>query len=300
MRIVLIVLLILVALVLVLGYVLSGQAVRIKAQTLEEARKWQEARYDLSWYDAVEHRDYEIKSYDGYVLHVQLLPNPASGGRYIILSHGYTDNRIGSLKYARMYLELGFNVIIYDLRGHGLNAPTYCTYSVREGRDLDALIRDTRDRYGDIRLLGLHGESLGAATTVAALKYKPQVDFAVADCGFAEVASILRAGLKGMHLPGWLLSVADPFARLRYGCDFSQMRPIDSLADNDVPILFIHGDTDGFIPYSHSEDMCRAAGDKGELRLIPGAKHAASIFTDPENYQKYVGEFIAKVERSKG
>lgn len=296
MRIVLIVLLVLLALVAGFGFIMSGYAMRIKAQTLEEARKWQEARYDLSWYDKWEKRDYVVQSYDGYALHVQLLPNPASGGRYIILSHGYTDNRIGSLKYARMYLDLGFNVIIYDLRGHGLNAPTFCTYSVREGRDLDALIRDTRTRYGDIRLLGLHGESLGAATTVAVLKYRPQVDFAVADCGFAEVGSILRAGLEGMHLPGGLLSVAGVFSKLRYGYAYPEMRPIDSLAGNTVPILFIHGDADGFIPYSHSEAMCRAAGDKGELRLIPGAKHAASIFTDPEAYRRYVEDFIQKVE----
>ena len=294
MRIVLIVLLVLLALVAGFGFIMSGYAMRIKAQTLEEARKWQEARYDLSWYDKWEKRDYVVQSYDGYALHVQLLPNPASGGHYIILSHGY--NRIGSLKYARMYLDMGFNVIIYDLRGHGLNAPTFCTYSVREGRDLDALIRDTRTRYGDIRLLGLHGESLGAATTVAALKYRPQVDFAVADCGFAEIGSILRAGLRNMRLPGWLLSVAGVFSKLRYGYAYPEMRPIDSLAGNTVPILFIHGDADGFIPYSHSEAMCRAAGDKGELRLIPGAKHAASIFTDPEAYRRYVEDFIQRVE----
>lgn len=300
MRVVLIVALILLALIGAMGYLLSDRALRIKQQSLEDARKWQEAHYDITWYDAMEKRDYEVKSFDGYVLHAQLLPDPAAGDRYIILSHGYTDNRLGSLKYARMYLELGFNVIIYDLRGHGLNAPAYCTYSAREARDLDALVRDTRARYGGIRLLGLHGESLGAATTVAALKYRPQVDFAVADCGFSEIGSILRAGLRGMHLPGWLLNVAGVFSKMRCGYAFSEMRPIDSLAGNEVPVLFIHGDADGFIPYSHSADMCRAAGDKGELRLIPGAKHAASIFTDPENYRKYVEDFIAKVEKSKG
>ena len=52
------------------------------------------------------------------------------------------------------------------------------------------------------------------------------------------------------------------------------MRPIDSLADNTVPVLFIHGAEDVFILPENSEAMAAAAGDRGELCLIPGAGHA--------------------------
>ena len=156
-------------------------------QTLDEAMQWQSERYDTSFYNDLEHTDYTVESFDGYVLHARLLRCPAHSGKYVIISHGYTDNRIGSLKYAKMYISLGYSCIIYDLRGHGMNQPTFTTYGIREGQDITELVRDTRARYKDIVQLGLHGESLGAASTVTALKYKPEVDFVVADCGFSDI-----------------------------------------------------------------------------------------------------------------
>lgn len=285
----------LIVLVLLAGFFLAAFSLRIRRQTLDEARAWQAAHYDISWYDAIEKTSYTVKSWDGYALHAQLLRNPAGGSRYILISHGYTDNRFGSLKYARMYLELGFHVIIYDLRGHGENAPTFCTYSVRESRDLDALIRDCRSRWPDLQVLGLHGESLGGATSVAVLKYRPQIDFVVADCGFSEIMSVMRRGLQAMHLPGWLVYAASFCAKLRYGFSYSQMRPIDSLAGNQIPILFLHGQEDDFILPLHSQRMQQATSGFCELHLIPGAGHAASVLTAPEDYRRYVEEFLHRI-----
>ena len=264
-----------------------------KRQTLDEARAWQAAHYDVSWYDRTEKKDYTVRSFDGYVLHAQLLAGPAPSGRYIILSHGYTDNRIGSLKYAKMYLDLGFQVILYDLRGHGENAPACCTYSVRERKDLAALIADTRARYPDLRRLGLHGESLGAATSVAVLEGKPPVDFVVADCGFSEIGSVMRAGLKNMHLPGFLIGPVSLCVKIRCGSFYRDMRPIDSLRQNEIPILFIHGAQDDFIPPAHSQAMARATKGFSMVRLTEGAGHAQSILTAPEKYRGFVESFLA-------
>ena len=276
----------------VLGFGLAKYAMTGKRQTLEEARAWQEGHYDLSWYDPLEKKEYTVTSYDGYVLHVQFLKNSCGTDRCVLISHGYTDNRFGALKYARMYLELGFNVIVYDLRGHGVNEPTFCTYSVRERKDLSALIMDSRDRYPAMSLFGIHGESLGAATSIAVLEEKPPIDFVVADCGFGQIMPVLQAGLKGMHLPAFLVHIASLCAKIRYGYSFDQMRPVDSLHHNTVPILFIHGAEDDFIPPSHSEQMKAETGGYAELHLIAGAGHANSILTDPETYRYTVKRFL--------
>ena len=192
-----------------------------------------------------------------------------------------------------MYLKQGFNVIIYDLRGHGLNEPTICTYSVRERKDLLAMILDSRERYPGASLFGLHGESLGAATSIAVLEEKPPVDFVVSDCGFSDIVPVLKVGLKGMHLPGFLVDIASVCARIRFGYSFSEMRPIDSLKENTIPILFIHGAEDSLILPEHSERMKEATKGFADLHLIPGADHAMSILTDPESYRKYVADFLA-------
>ena len=285
---------VLIILVIALSFIIAGTSLNgRKKQTLEEARAWQEEHYDLSWYDPMEKTDYTVTSYDGYVLHAQFLKNPGDTDRYILISHGYTDNRFGALKYAYMYLEQGFNVIIYDLRGHGLNEPTFSTYTVRERKDLLAMILDSRERYPNVSLFGLHGESLGAASSIAVLEEKPPVDFVVADCGFSDIVPVLKLVISSMHLPAFLVDTASVCAKVRFGYSFSQMRPIDSLKENTIPILFIHGAEDHFILPKHSKRMKEATKGYAELHLIPGADHAMSVLTDPEAYRKYVADFLA-------
>ena len=298
MLIAIIILVVLVVLAIAAGFFFASSSMSIRRQTLDQARKWQEDHYDLSWYDPLEKTEYQVTSYDGYVLNAELISNPIPADKYVLLSHGYTDNRFGSLKYTKMYLDLGFNVIVYDLRGHGENEPTFCTYSVRERKDLIALIRDCRDRYQPA-VLGIHGESLGAATSIACLEDKPQIDFVVADCGFSDISNVLKGGVKSMHLPEGLVPLASVCARLRYGYSYDMMRPIDSLADNEIPILFIHGAEDSFILPENSERMEKETKGYSELHLIPGAAHAASVLTAPEDYQEIVEAFLAHINTIK-
>ncbi len=272
------------------SYVMTGQR-----QTLEEAMKWQSDHYDTSFYKKMEKTEYLVSGYDGCELHVELLKNPVESDKYIILSHGYTDNRMGSLKYAHMYLDLGYNCIIYDLRGHGENKKTFTTYGILEGKDLSLLVKDTKKRYPNLSKLGLHGESLGAASTITSLKYHPEVDFVVADCGFSDIENVLRGGYKNAHLPSVLVDLTNIGARIRYHYSLKKMRPIDSLNENKIPILFIHGEKDTFILPKNSKDMSKRTQGYQEYHLIKGAGHAESILTDPQTYQKYVSEFLQKV-----
>lgn len=288
----------------------AGYAMSIKPQTLEEAYEWQKAHYDVSWYKDTDPTEYTIKSYDGYELHAVLMKSlksaseqvskasaagSGSSSRYVICSHGYTDNRYGTLKYAKIFLDLGYNVIAYDLRGHGKNERTFCTYTVREAKDLARVIEDTYRRCGKDILLGLHGESLGAATSVAVLKYTQKPSFVVADCGFADIGNVLLGGLRAMN-PALtiMLKPASLAAKIRYGYSYDQMRPIDSLKENHVPILFLHGADDDFILPENSERMSKATKGYSELHLIPGAVHAKSVLTEPEMYRNYVAEFITR------
>ena len=269
------------------SFVMTG-----KRQTLDEAMQWQSEHYDTSFYEKLEKTNYTVKSFDGYELHVQFLKNPTPTDKYMIISHGYTDNRMGALKYVPMYLELGYNCIIYDLRGHGENEPTFTTYGIREGEDIYELVKDTRSRYSDISQLGLHGESLGAASTVASMKYRPDVDFAVADCGFSDIDNVLRGAYKYYHMPEFFVDMADLGARIRYSYSLKSMRPIDSLDDNEVPILFIHGAEDSFILPKNSENMAARTKGRSEVHFIEGAGHAESVIINPENYKTYVKDFL--------
>lgn len=290
-----ILLVIAVVMIAVFGCRMAKYSMSIKPQTLEEAEKWQQEHGDISWWYDADKTDYTVKGYQDYVLHVELIRNDTPTDKYVIISHGYTDNHIGSLKYAGFYLKLGFNVIVYDLRGHGSNEKDFCSYSVREAKDLIALIEDSQQRYPDARVWGLHGESLGAATSVMCLKYKPKVDFVVADCPFSDISDVLKVGLRGMHLPESTVYVASLYAKIIYGISYGEMRPIDSLKDNEIPILFIHGAEDKFIKPYHSERMREATKGYSEVFLMPKADHAVSVFADPGKYGEVLAEFLNNI-----
>ena len=286
---------ILTLLLVIVGYLLASFALRIRRRPLAEVRKWQEEHYDLSWYDGWEKENYTVPSFDDYILHVQRLVNPAETGRYVLISHGYSDNRFGALKYAKMYLDLGFHVIVYDLRGHGENEKTFCTYSIREGKDLDVLIRDSRTRYPDVSVFGIHGESLGAAASVSCLQYGPQVDFAVSDCAFSEILSVMKGVMRAAGHSEKLVEAASIFDKIWYGYMPDEMRPIDALKENKIPMLFLHGEQDKLVVPEHSEKLSRETQGYRELYLIPGAGHAESVIIAPDLYRQHVESFLENI-----
>ena len=185
----------------------------------------------------------------------------------------------------------------YDLRGHGLNHRDWCSYGLRESRDLVRLIEDTYRRYGSDIYLGLHGESLGSATTITALRHKPDVRFAIADCGFADLETVLTDIASSLHVSRHTVRLTWLGTRVKHRVSIYKIRPIRGLMHNKVPVMFIHGMDDTYISPRHSRRMYRAVTAYKELHMIPGATHAASVLTAPEDYRRYVAGFLKKVEK---
>lgn len=85
--IVIIIVVVILFLITLIGFYLAGYSMRIPSMTLEQARAWQEAHYDISWYDGLQKTDYTVSSDDDYVLHAQLIQNPTPKSRYIIIEN---------------------------------------------------------------------------------------------------------------------------------------------------------------------------------------------------------------------
>ncbi len=275
------------------GFVMTGTR-----QALDEAFAWQSEHYDTSFYEGLVKTDFTVEGSGGYILHAQELANPSPTDRYVIISHGYTDNRMGALKYVPLYLDLGYNCIVYDLRGHGLNEATFTTYGLLEGQDLARLVEDTRARHPELSQLGLHGESLGAASTISCLQYGPAVDFVVSDCAFEDIMGVLREGYKNAGAPVFLVDWANLGAQMRYHYALTDMRPIDALANNQIPILYLHGAEDAFIVPQNAQDLYDATTSPRDLHFIEQAAHAESVLVDPVAYKTYVQDFLQELARA--
>lgn len=270
-----------------------------RRQTMQESWDWEQVHVrDAKELTRDMFTDYIVKGSKGEDIHTSLLPACEPSNRYVILAHGYTDNRYGMIKYAVHYRRLGFNCVMFDERGHGLNTKEPCSYSVREVDFLIAVLKDTFERYGEDITVGLQGESLGSATVLTALGYdivKEKVAFAVDDCGFAEIRTVIMRYMKVLHVPPFMFYPANIAARLMYGIDFLKAVPLRAVSGNKIPLLCVHGANDDFILPDHCRQIYGASAGPKEIRLVEGAGHAASAVVDPDGYYEMLKAFIGKV-----
>ena len=245
--------------------------------------------------------EHMVMTHDGKELWVGFVPGDEKNKHFVILSHGYTSTRYGTYKYTALWRKLGYNCVVYENRGHGVNAAATITFGIEESKDLMEIIEDTYKRYGEDIHIGLHGESMGAGLQLMALKHNPRVDFIVNDCGYSEILPVLRWKVKdSFHLPSCLADLASPFGRLLFGFWFQDVKPIDCLKENEIPICFVHGTSDTFTAHWHSEKMYEANKGYKELHLFDGVDHAACIVKDTERYFKMMQSFVTQVYNDKG
>jgi len=98
-----------------------------------------------------------------------------------------------------------------------------------------------------------------------------------------------------MHLPQFMVDVASLCAKMKYGYSYDEMRPIDALKDNEIPILFIHGQKDDFILPRHSINMQKATKGYSEIWLVEEATHAASVLFDKQGWKQHVESFLDNI-----
>ncbi|MBQ6492324.1 MAG: alpha/beta hydrolase [Erysipelotrichaceae bacterium] len=227
----------------------------------------------------------------------EIITNPKADNKVAIICHGHTVNRFASLKYAELFYNEGFNVIIYDERHFGRSEGAFSTLGQNESKDLARIMKFTREKFSDDCRIVLHGESMGAATSLLALRYD-RPELVIADCPFSDSKTLFGEWIsKNMHVPPVLiLTMMLPLARIRYDYRIKDTSPLEAVRNTDVPICFMHGDNDGLIRCEHSKVMYEnCKNDLSELHLYPGADHARSIVNDPEKYKEDVRKFLKKV-----
>ena len=241
--------------------------------------------------------EFTIRSPYGYDLSAIYHPVPGSR-KTVVLTHGITFSRYGMVKYASMFYERGWNVLLYDIRHHGQSGGPNTTFGHFEKYDLKAVVDWAFDRLGPGGIVGTVGESLGAATTLQHAAIDPRIAFAIADCSYSSLFAQLayRARVE-YRLPAFpLVYLAALWVWIMSGMRMSKVAPVKDLPNIETPIFFVHGKEDTYIPPKMSIDMYRAK-TKGvrKLYLAPDANHAESVVKNPLEYDQKVGEFLQEI-----
>ncbi|SDR96663.1 hypothetical protein SAMN05444162_0445 [Paenibacillaceae bacterium GAS479] len=202
------------------------------------------------------------------------------------------------VNFARYYAEtLGWNLLLPDARGHGLSEGSYIGFGWHERKDYADWIRWVIGRTGEDRAeVILHGISMGGATVCMASgeNLPNQVKAIVADCPYTSAKDELRFQLKRMYkLPAFpFLQTTSVLTKLRAGYYFGEASALEQVRRAKVPMLFIHGDADTFVPTWMGVKLHEACIQPKGLLLVAGAEHGAARQKDPNRYDAAVSEFL--------
>lgn len=266
---------------------------------------------DKEW-DKLKPEDIKITSFDNTNLATFLfINNKKPTNKWIIVLHGWMQNRYSILYLAKPFYEAGYNVLVYDARNHGNSDITATTFGKNEARDLLAVIKYLKHRYKEnILEYALIGNSMGASTVLQGLVTLPLKDYgvksAIFDCGYDDFGHMVKIlGQRNLKINWFWFYFGLKFWFFHYDkFNMNDVRPIREINNcAETPVLFIHGTLDQTVPITMTKRLYQAKveGENAtqrqgfsQLLIVEGAGHIEAITTDYELYTSTVLKFVKR------
>jgi len=257
----------------------------------------------IGWMKAARKGPYEemsVTSFDGLTLRGRYY-ECCAGAPIEILFHGYRGDGERDLSGGiERCFALGRNALIVNQRASSNSDGHVITFGINERRDCLVWIDHVIRRFGDDTEIILTGISMGAATVMmaAAEDLPKNVLYVLADCGYSSAREIICKIIGEMHLPPKLLY---PFvklgARIFGRFDLDETSPMEAMKKSRVPVIFIHGDTDAFVPHDMSCRLYDACVSHKRLVTVHGAGHGLAYPIDKQLYLRSLTEFTDEIKK---
>ena len=249
----------------------------------------------------LEYRDVRLPSREpGIELSGWWIPR-AGSTKAIVMVHGRGENR--TTEFYDHFLDLGaalntfagrgFNILMIDLRAHGLSGGEYAAWGVGERRDVEGAVDWVKHQGFQPAAIGALGASLGATACVHATAEDPDISALVVDgAGTNDYASIQRSWRRTTGTPQLFFWGGVFMGRILYGYDMRTLRPVDVLPKlASRPVILIYGSKE---MSAERRQLIQAALPGAELWVVPGAAHTGAYTAVPQAYLEKVGAFFEK------
>ena len=254
-------------------------------ENLNDAQKWLEEKSNYS--------DKYIESYDKLQLHSYVVTQ--NSNKWAIVVHGYGGSGKLMSDKSKYFYDMGYNVLIPDLRGHGKSEGDYIGMGWKDRLDIISWINFIIKENPNAEIV-LHGTSMGAATVLmtSGENLPSNVKAIVADCAYTSAWDEFSYQLETyLKVPSYyILNVTNMVTKLKAGYSLKEASALESVKKATVPILFIHGDKDKFVPYSMMDKLYDATISPKEKLTIEGGEHANSDLVSPFLYWLTVEDFL--------
>ncbi len=261
-------------------------------QVVADSAKEFEARVD---------QEYEITDREGLRLHGYFLRGDPDSDVYIFYSHGYR-NPYGGLEAGEkiaIWEKKGYHVFSVDHRAHRKSEGRFISFGQHESDDCIEWLEFMKKEFGDDIRIILVGTSMGAATVMqmAGKEDLPDnVKLIIEDCGYTDFYSQAAClfTIPGIIKKPWLCAT-NSYLRLFHHINMHKADSISSVKKVKVPMLFLHGEKDTFVPVHMCQEVYEAcASPIKQKKIFPEGTHATSYYHYPEEYTQIVCDFIDK------
>lgn len=259
---------------------------------------------------AQDHREISQMSFDNLKLHATFFPAleeyvdktemAAGKKKAVICFHGYTSKGMSDyIGLSDYYLKRGYAMLLPDARAHGESEGEYIGFGCLDRKDALVWIHWLIQEVGEDVEIVLHGTSMGGATVLmtSGLELPAQVKGIVSDCGFTSPKEVFTHVLNSMyHLPAFpVIQGADIMNKKLAGYGMDECNAKREVAYAKVPILFIHGSNDTFVPTHMCNEIYDCCASPKKKLIVEGAAHAESYYKDTEKYEQALNEFFDEI-----
>lgn len=248
-------------------------------------------------------RDTFIVNEKGLRLHALYATRENAEGTAILV-HGYTDNALRMMMLGQLYYDtLHFNILLPDHVRHGQSEGEAIQMGWLDRLNIERWIAVSDSLWKDSPTY-LHGISMGAATVMMCSgdNLSPSVRGIIEDCGYTSVWDQFEKEIQGRFgLPVHpLMDVASFLCQLRYGWNFRQASALEQVRRSTLPMLFIHGGNDNFVPTEMVYPLYAAkqTGYK-QLWIAKGSAHAEAYKDYPQEYLAEMRKFLRAVKEKR-
>ena len=296
-----------VVLVLVTAYICFYQAFYTHRNKKQEEKEFDlpygkayEPYYDMmkNWMRearSLPFTEYSITSFDKLKLYAKYY-ECQKGAPIEIMFHGYRGTAERDLcgGISRCF-ALNRNVLLVDQRGAGKSEGNVITFGVKESLDCLEWVDFAIKTFGEDVKIILTGISMGAATVIMAAgnELPKNVIGVLADCGYTSAEDMIKKTINELRLPSNFLY---PFVKLGGllfgGFNIDKATPIESIKNCRVPVFFVHGEADCFVPCEMSRLNFNACNSRKKLFTVEGADHGLSFPKDPKGYLEKLHDFF--------
>lgn len=254
---------------------------------------------NLNWLENWGYEKFHMLSCTGHSLTGYLMKAKEPSDAYVFCSHGYRSS--GKNEFcgiAQYYLQKGFNVFLVDHVASGESGGKNIGFGYFESKDCLKWLDMLTSTFGENIKIILHGISMGAATVMLMSgddELPENVKMIVSDCGYTSAWDEFEHKAKDLKIPHPVLTVVNEINKVTAGYDFKDTNALDSVKKAKVPMLFVHGSADDFVPTKMVYEVYDACGSEiKDLLVVEGADHAHSFVVGKDEYEKKLDEFIGK------